>query len=267
LIRAELRRQLLRRRTWLGIGAMVVLPVLVAVILVFTGPPHRGTGTPMLVDLATGSGLNYALFAVSVISQLLLLIVVALFAGDPVASEASWGSLRYLLLRPVPRGQLLRVKLTVGLLLSGVAALALVLAAGLSGWLAFGGGGLTTPLGASLGTGESLRIFLLTSAYVTSQQLVVAALAFLLSTVTDAPLGAVGGAVLLMIVSSVLDAITSLGAFRYGLPNHYAFSWFGLLSSPQQTAQMVRGLVLQVPWTVVPLALAWRHFARKDILS
>jgi len=260
LIRAELRRQLLRRRTWLGIGAMVVLPVLVAVILVFTGPPHRGTGTPMLVDLATGSGLNYALFAVSVISQLLLLIVVALFAGDPVASEASWGSLRYLLLRPVPRGQLLRVKLTVGLLLSGVAALALVLAAGLSG-------GLTTPLGASLGTGESLRIFLLTSAYVTSQQLVVAALAFLLSTVTDAPLGAVGGAVLLMIVSSVLDAITSLGVFRYGLPNHYAFSWFGLLSSPQQTAQMVRGLVLQVPWTVVPLALAWRHFARKDILS
>ncbi len=201
---------------------MVVLPVLVAVILVFTGPPHRGTGTPMLVDLATGSGLNYALFAVSVISQLLLLIVVALFAGDPVASEASWGSLRYLLLRPVPRGQLLRVKLTVGLLLSGVAALALVLAAGLSGWLAFGGGGLTTPLGASLGTGESLRIFLLTSAYVTSQQLVVAALAFLLSTVTDAPLGAVGGAVLLMIVSSVLDAITSLGVFRYGLPNHYA---------------------------------------------
>jgi len=30
---------------------------------------------------------------------------------------------------------------------------------------------------------------------------------------------------------------------------------------------MVRGIALQVPWTVIPLVLAWRRFGRADILS
>ena len=44
--------------------------------------------------------------------------------------------------------------------------------------------------------------------------LVVGTLAFLLSVSTDAPLGAVGGAVLLQILSSILDQIEALGAIR-----------------------------------------------------
>jgi len=91
--------------------------------------------------------------------------------------------------------------------------------------------------------------------------------AFWFSVRTDAPLGAVGGAVLVVILSNVLDAVTSLGVVRVAFPTHYAFSWFGLLQSPQQTADMVRGIALQVPWTVIPLVLAWRRFARTDILS
>ena len=57
-------------------------------------------------------------------SGFLLVVVVALFCGDTVASEASWGSLRYLLAIPVPRARLLGVKLIVGaaLLPAGAAA-------------------------------------------------------------------------------------------------------------------------------------------------
>ena len=32
---------------------------------------------------------------------LLLVLVVALFGGDAIAGEASWGNLRYLLMRPI----------------------------------------------------------------------------------------------------------------------------------------------------------------------
>src|SRR3712207_8787735 len=47
----------------------------------------------------------------SFMSPFFLVVVVGSFAGDAVAGEASWGTLRYLLVRPVPRGRLLRAKL------------------------------------------------------------------------------------------------------------------------------------------------------------
>ena len=43
-------------------------------------------------------------------SQFLLVVIVALFAGDAIASEASWGNLRAVLTRPVGRGRLLATK-------------------------------------------------------------------------------------------------------------------------------------------------------------
>ena len=68
--------------------------------------------------------------------------------------------------------------------------------------------------------------------------LVVGTLAFLLSVSTDAPLGAVGGAVLLHILSSILDQIEALGSIRSFLPTHFNDAWVGLLSTPVQTSAM-----------------------------
>src|SRR5262249_44858844 len=61
--------------------------------------------------------------------------------------------------------------------------------------------------------------------YVLITELVVAGLAFLLSVSTDSPLGAVGGAVGLVIVSDILDAVTALGGWRRVLPSHWQFAW------------------------------------------
>ena len=55
----------------------------------------------------------------------------------------------------------------------------------------------------------------------------VAALALLLSVSTDAPLGAVGGAVMASIVSQILDQITALEDLRDYLPTHYGTAWSG----------------------------------------
>ena len=57
-----------------------------------------------------------------------------------------------------------------------------------------------------------------------------AGLALLLSVSTDAPLGAVGGAVMASIVSQILDQITALGDLRTYLPTHYGNAWAGLLA-------------------------------------
>ena len=67
-------------------------------------------------------------------------------------------------------------------------------------------------------TGESLHVLagagaavLLGALYLAVHLSWVAALALLLSVSTDAPLGAVGGAVMASIVSQILDQITALG--------------------------------------------------------
>ena len=86
------------------------------------GPP---TGSLNLVDLAKASAANFAVFALFASASFLLVVVVALFFGDTVASEASWSSLRYLLAAPIPRARLLRQKALVAALLS-VAALVLL---------------------------------------------------------------------------------------------------------------------------------------------
>ncbi len=114
LLGVEVRRQARRKRSLAVAVALVGIPILLAVVLLVTGGTSASAGEqPMLVDVATLSGVNFALFAVATIANLLLIIVVALVAGDPVSSEASWGSLRYLLVRPVARGRLLSTKLTV----------------------------------------------------------------------------------------------------------------------------------------------------------
>jgi ABC-2 type transport system permease protein len=84
---------------------------------------------------------------------------------------------------------------------------------------------------------------------------------------TDAPLTAVGGAVVLVVVSEILDQVAALGSIRQGLPTHYWLAWLDLLVDPVDASNMTKGLLEMVPWVVVPLLLAFWNFRRKDVLS
>jgi ABC-2 type transport system permease protein len=266
---AEFRRQASRRRTQLALGFMVLLPLIILIAFQFdTNDDDNGGGEfGSLIDLATSGGLNFTLFTIFVSASFLLVVVVALFCGDTVASEASWGSLRYLLAVPVPRARLLAVKLLVALAYS---ALALILLAGTAlaiGTLRYGWSPLRSTVAAQLEPGEGLLRLLAVLGYLAIVLLVVAGLAFLLSVTTDAALGAVGGAVLLWILSSILDQITALGAIRSFLPTHYSTAWLGLLSTPIQTDDIVRGTVSAICYATVFWGLAFWRFTRKDITS
>jgi ABC-2 type transport system permease protein len=220
-----------------------------------------------MVDLATTGGLNFALFSIYVSSGFLLVVVVALFFGDSVASEASWGSLRYLLAAPVPRSRLLAAKLIVAAGYSALAMLVLAATALLAGTLRYGWHPLRSAVAPELAPGAGLLRLLLVLGYLAVSLLVVAALAFLLSVSTDTPLGAVGGAVLLFIVSSILDQITALGDLRTVLPTHFADAWLGLLSTPVELDGVVRGTVSALCYGAGLVALAWWRFLRRDITS
>jgi ABC-2 type transport system permease protein len=265
-LRVEARRQLTRRRTQLALGFLVVLPFLL--VGAFTlGNPNEGGSSPALVDLATTGAANFTVFTMFVSSGFLLVVIVALFAGDTVASEASWSSLRYLLAIPVPRSHLLRRKLIVAL---GYCLFALVLLPAVSylaGGVFFGWEALRSPLGGSIDGSEMFLRLAVMVGYIGVSLLFVAALGFLVGVWTDAPLGAVGGAVLLVIVSDILDAVTALGDWRRFLPTHYALAWTDVLGPQISWDGMARGALWSVGYSVVLLVFAWRHFTRKDITS
>ncbi|MDP9241311.1 MAG: ABC transporter permease subunit [Actinomycetota bacterium] len=265
-LRVEVRRQLSRRRTQLTLGFLALLPLLLAgAFQLGSGEPNPGA--PGLVELATSGAANFTLFTLFASTGFLLVVVVALFAGDTVAAEASWSSLRYLLAAPVPRSRLLRQKFVVALGFSAFALVLLPVAALLVGWAVFGWAPVRSPLGLTLSTPQALVRLAIIVGYLCVVMLFVAALGFLVGVYTDAPLGAVGGAVLLVIVSNILDAVTALGSLRGFLPTHYQYAWVDALGSTVTWSGMVRGAISSLLYSAVLLLLAWRHFLRKDILS
>lgn len=267
-LRVEAVRQLKRRRTAVMGAILAVLPfVLIAAFAIGgdrdDGPDNRIT----LMDTATASAANFAATCLFVSAGFLLVIPVALFCGDTVASEAGWSSLRYLLAAPVPRARLLWSKLVVALAFSAAAMVLLPLVALAAGAVAYGWGPLRLPTGGSLPAADSLGRLGVAVAFVFVSQLVTAGLAFWLSTRTDAPLGAVGGAVGLTIVGNVLDAVTALGDWRDFLPAHWQYAWVDALQPQLEWGGMVKGAAVSSAYALVLFALAFRGFARKDIVS
>ncbi|MFE3823995.1 ABC transporter permease [Streptomyces sp. NPDC059092] len=267
-LRVEALRQLKRRRT-LAMGLVLgLLPFVLIVAFAIGGTPDGGRdGRVTLMDTATASGANFAATCLFVSAGFLLVVPVALFHGDTVASEASWSSLRYLLAAPVPRSRLLWSKLTVALGMSAAAMVLLPLVALAAGTAAYGWGPLQLPTGGSLSVADTLPRLAVIIAFIFISQLVTAGLAFWLSTKTDAPLGAVGGAVGLTIVGNVLDAVTALGSWREFLPAHWQFAWADAIQPQLEWGGMAKGAAVSFTYAVVLFALAFRTFSRKDIVS
>ncbi|HZE00449.1 MAG TPA: ABC transporter permease [Pseudonocardiaceae bacterium] len=263
----ELARQLRRRRTVLALGLLVLLPFLLWLAFRIGRDDRDRAGGATLADLATASGLNFVMFTLFSTVSFLLVVVVALFFGDTVASEASWSSLRYLLAAPVPRGRLLRQKAVVAALLSVCALVLLPAVAMAVGVVAYGAGDLVSPTGQSLAFLPAAGRLALVPAYLALQLAWIAGLALLLSVSTDAPLGAVGGAVMMSILSQILETINALGDLRDYLPTRFNSAWADLLASPIDWTQLASGAFSGLAYATVFGLAAWWRFATKDITS
>ena len=159
------------------------------------------------------------------------MVVAALPAGDPRA-----------------RVRLLRQKAIVAALLSLATLLVLPLVAVVLGTLVYGAGDYLSPTGESLPYGTALVRIALAVAYLAIHLLWVAGVASLLSVVTDAPLGAVGGAVLVSILSQILDTVDALGSIRNVLPTHDVFAFADLLTLDVDGTDLARGVLSALVW-------------------
>ncbi len=266
-LRAELGRQRVRRRTRWSFGFLTLLPLILVGAFALGSGDGRDDGAPDFVDLAQMGAANFTVFTLFSSTGFLLVVLVALFVGDSVSSEASWSTLRYLLTAPVPRGRLLQTKLVVGLL-SGLTAIVFLVAWSLVvGVVFYGSDGYQSLTGERLSWGDfGLRLAVIV-AYLCASLLFVAAVAFLAGVLTDAPLAAVGSAVVVTIVSSILDSISQLGELRRALPTHEQFAWAEALQGEIVWSGMVSGALWSALYASVLLSVAFVAFSRKDVLS
>jgi len=264
----ELRRQLTRRRVRVLLAAMVVIPLGLAGIFEVRGAPELAPGaSPQLVHLAAGSALAFTVFVLYMCAPLLLVAVAAAFAGDGLASESSWGTLRYLLAAPVPRRRLLARKLAAALVLSAVATALMVAASLLVGLALFGWRALDTPVGGAIAADVGLQRVGIAAVYVLVTLVPFACIALLCATILDSPLGAVGVATGIAVVSQILDVIPTLGAARTLLPTHYALAWTDLFVDPPLPDDLAAGVLQATVISILVSAGAWWRFSRRDIAS
>ena len=268
--RTEMSKQFRRVRTYVTLGIVVVLPIIMTLAVKYGGRGRNADEGDSLFRLARVSGLVMPAAALLFMSRFLLVVVIAIFAGDAVAGEATWGNLRYLLVRPIGRSRLLGAKLAMSATFVVIATLLIVITGLIAGGIAFGYHRIDIEL-FTLSLHESQGNLLwhlgVASAYVAWGMAFVVAFSLMISTMTDSATGAIGAGVGLFVVSQILDAIPQLGAMRYGFPTHYLDDWRALIVSNQANSDLVRGIVVQLPYVVVFLAIAFWYFRRKDVNS
>ncbi|MGI8661928.1 MAG: ABC transporter permease [Acidimicrobiales bacterium] len=279
LVRTEFTKAARRTRTLVIALLLVGLPTLIVVAIHARGNRvDRGDNGEGLFRLAQQSGLLVPAAVLSVMSTFLLVVIAGSIAGDSVASDAAWGNLRYLLMRPVPRGRLLVAKAIVAGLLIWAATILVVVAGLIAGLVLFGAHAVTVPAVGNLGsanltagfhldTGELLVRVAIAAVYVAFGFTALLAIGTLFSTLTDTSTSAIGATIGTYIVSEILDGISQLGVIRYGFPTHYLSAWQSMFTDNTFSQDMVAGIFVQLVYLAVFSTAAITWFRRKDIRS
>ncbi|MBC7593844.1 MAG: ABC transporter permease subunit [Kineosporiaceae bacterium] len=271
MIGVEIVNMLRRPRTWVTILMLNALPALVAVLLALTDlGPRPGTGPPFLSAVLT-DGTLFPLAALGIVLPLFLPVAVAVVAGDAIAGEAQTGTLRYLLIRPVGRTRLLVAKLVSVVVFVLIAVLIVAAAAYVEGRLLLGkgdpSGTVSSVSGTALSQTQMIQRTGLALAYVTLMMLGVAAIALLLSTLTDSAISAALGTVAILIGSTVLLGLDAAQALHPYLPTRYWLSFVDLFRDPIRWSGVLHGVASQFAYLVVFVGAAWANFSTKDINS
>jgi ABC-2 type transport system permease protein len=278
MIAIEATKQIRRPLGWIVLAVMAGVPIVLTVVIALTAPalPERVGDFGSVVS--DQSGLTAPLLALNAMVLFLLPLAVAIFAGQAVAGEAAWGSLRYLCAHPISRSRLLATKGAVAAAYAGAAVLTAVAASLLCGVAAFGWRPLTVVDlerttafwvgGATFPPAVALQHLAIATLIVAVSLTSTFAFGLLLSTSTRSAFAAAAGAVGLGIVSRALDNIPGLSALGPWLPMTDAGTtlWTGAFTSPTTLTGLPQLVWVQTAYTAVFLFAAWWRFRSRDIL-
>ncbi len=267
MIRVELVKMLRRPLTWVTIAALNALPTLVAVLLALTDlGPRPGTGPPFLSAVLT-DGTLFPLAALGIVLPLFLPVAVAVVGGDAIAGEVQSDTLRYLLVRPVSRLRLLVAKLTSIIAFVFLATIAVALVAYVEGKLLLGNapGGVVSISGSTLSQTQMAERTAMAFVYVVLAMLGVAAIALMLSTMTDSAVAAALGTIGFLVASTVLLGLDAAESIKPYLVTRYWLAFVDLFRDPIRWRDVIHGILAQLAYLTVMAGAAWANFATRDI--
>jgi ABC-2 type transport system permease protein len=260
--RWELRKLRSQKRTYLGLGAAVGVPLIfVAAVAIRSGGPN---------DVAFGRYIHDTGLAIPLVLLLfgaiwMFPLITALVAGDIVAAEDHNGTLKTILTRSLERGQVFAGKAlaaatyaTLAIVLMGVVAVgAGSLESGLNPLVTLSGTTISASHGLAL-VGASLLVYLMPI-------LSVVCLGLLLSTVTRNSAAAVVGTLMFSLLVQLIGILPGLGALRPYLLSTQFNAWQGLLRTPADWAPIVRAAWVCALYGLPSLGAAYVVFLRRDV--
>jgi ABC-2 type transport system permease protein len=262
IYRWELRKLRSQKRTYLGLGAAALVPVIFVVALVTRG------GGPN--DVAFGRYVHETGLAIPLVLLLfgavwMFPLITALVAGDIVAAEDRHDTLKMILTRSVERHQVFAAK-TLATLSYAVAAIALtgavslaagIAASGFNSIVSLSGTRISAPEGLGL-IGASLLIYLIPI-------VAIAFIGLLFSTVFRNSAAAIVGTLMFSLLIQLIGILPGLESLQPYLLSTQFQAWQGLLRTPVDWQPIARAAWVCALYGLPALAAAGFVFLRRDV--
>jgi ABC-2 type transport system permease protein len=267
VFRVELSKATRRWRTFLLAAAFGGIPVVIALAVQLSPPTQPGGDAPPFLLQIVRNGLFAPLTGLAVIQPFFLPLATGLFAGDAIAGEAQGGTLRYVLVRPVPRTRLVLAKYSSSMTLLASLLVWVIVCGLVAGGILFGVSALPTLSGTTLSVADALGRILGSALYMLLAVSGVTAIGIFLSTLTDSAPGATVATIIIAIASQILDNLESLRAIHPYLPTHGWLAFTDLFRFPVEWSAIRGGLAISASYTAVFLGAALVNFRRRDVTS
>ncbi len=276
LIRIELYKIFKKWRTYIGFLAIAVLVPVIQIAMMIEGERSLNFMTRNLQQsfIFVGNLLNGYLISYIVLGMLVIHIpfLITLVAGDLLAGEATAGTYRIILTRPVSRFTLITSKFISGIIYTFLLVIWLgIISLGL-GMLIFGPGELLVIKSTNLiifAREDVLWRFLLAYSTATFSMCVVASLAFFLSSLVENAIGPIVSTMAIIIVFIIISAIEIdiFQAVRPYLFTNYLNIWRLFFDDPIDMKELYTSFLILAAHIVFFYLITLALFKRKDILS
>jgi ABC-2 type transport system permease protein len=260
--RWELTKLRFQKRTYLGLGAAALVPVIFSVaVATQSGGPEDVAFGRYIHDTGLAIPLVLLLFG----SIWMFPLITALVAGDIVAAEDHNGTLKTILTRSVERAQVFAAKA----LATATYAIAAIAVSGvvaiLAGSLVSGFNPLPTLSGGTISAGRALVLVGGSLLVYLMPILAIAAIGLLFSTVFRNSAAAVVGTLMASLLLQLVGILPGLEGLRPYLLSTQFQAWQGLLRQPADWAPVVRAAWVCALYGVPSLIAGLLVFLRRDV--
>jgi ABC-2 type transport system permease protein len=262
--RWEMRKLRYQKRTYLGLGAAIIVPILFVVAVQFRH--HRGNGNDFaFAGYLTKSGLVFPLVILLFGAIWLFPLITALVAGDIFASEDHNGTLKTVLTRSLERWQIFAGKALTALTY-GIVAIAIDgTVAVIAGSIESGFNSVQTLSGTIVSAPKGLELVYLSLLVYLIPIATVVCIGLLLSTITRNSAAAVVGTLMISLLFQLIGVLPGMGATVPYLLSTQFSAWQGFLRQPIDWSPIIRAVWVCALYGLPSLATAFLVFLRRDV--